>query len=113
MAILPVVGLEQVIVQSPAMLPERAKEQRKEEGPASEQRASGNVQDRDDLAPLAAVDRVHPVDSRESPDEGLEKEIISEYAPKKERRKNASKKPVSENPGEQPDGTGQILNIEV
>jgi hypothetical protein len=110
MAILPVVGLEQVIVQSPAMLPERLIEQRREDGASVDQNL-GRV-GREEPTPLGEIGPVPPVDEKESPDRGLEKEIDSEYAPNKGRGKIGGKKRVSGKVVGKSDGMGRLLDIE-
>jgi hypothetical protein len=112
MAILPVVGLEQVIVQSPAMLPERVKEQQREEGQMPVRPSPGTGPDRDDLAPVSGVEPVHPVDGEPGSEEGVEKEIDSEYAPRKGRKENAVKRKSSGKSAGRSDGKGRLLNIE-
>ncbi|MCL4485602.1 MAG: hypothetical protein M1537_04580 [Nitrospirae bacterium] len=80
MAILPVVGLEQVIAQSPALVGERVREQKKEEGSPEESRKA--VAREEQIPPsVAGVEAVHPV----SPEEGLEKDGKSEYPPGRKR----------------------------
>lgn len=91
MPILPVVAVEQVILQSPAMLPERIKEQRREEG----LKPGAGTPETDLLGkptPISEIDPVRPVQADEPADEGVEKERDSEYPSGGVRRKNGSRK---------------------
>ncbi len=78
MAILPVVGLEQVIAQSPALMGERVRDQKKEEGPP----ATGSPKltgDNDGSPPVEGVRPVDPVGEEGGTEGDLEKEDESEY----------------------------------
>lgn len=109
MSILPAVGLEQVIVQSPAMLPERVKEKVREEGSSQDRVPPPSPRDRDDLAPLAAVDPVRPIDdTKDGSRSGVEKEDILGYPSGKGRKKHAAGGRRSGRSS----GTGHRLDIE-
>ena len=87
MGILPVVNLEQVIAQSPALMGERVREQKKEEGPSASGEPPG-VREEEVPPPATGITPVHRIGQRESPEEGLEKEKKSEYSPgNKEKRR--------------------------
>ncbi len=112
MGILPVVGLEQVIAQSPTLMGERVREQKKEEG--APEGAQKTVKAEESVPPPATeVQPVRPVISGESPEEGLEKEGKTEYPPGRKRGRRGSapgSAGVSKSSG---DGTlGHRLDIE-
>ena len=78
MAILPVVGLEQVIAQSPALMGERVRDQKKEEGPSVTDPPKGSGAN-DGTPPVEGIRPVDPVGQQEETEDELEKEDESEY----------------------------------
>lgn len=78
MAILPVVGLEQVIAQSPALLSERVREQKKEEG-HPEEATPRRPGESPEPPPVEGIRPVSPVGENDGTGENVEKEEETEY----------------------------------
>lgn len=91
MAILPVVGLEQVIAQSPALTGERVREQKKEEGPPVTE-APRASRENDGAPPVQGIRPVDPVGEEGGTEEDLEKEDKSEYPVGKRGRSSGGKR---------------------
>ncbi|MGC8529346.1 MAG: hypothetical protein ACP5OP_04010 [Leptospirillia bacterium] len=85
MAILPVVGLEQVIAQSPALVSERVRDQKKEEGPPVTE-APRVPKDTTGTPPVEGVRPVDPVGAESGTEDEVEKEKESEYSVEKRGR---------------------------
>ena len=112
MGILPVVGLEQVIAQSPALMGERVREQKKEEGVHEGARQTVTA-DEPVPPPATGVDPVRPVMPGDSPEEGLVKEGKSEYPPGRKRGKRESSPKSAGGSKSSGDGSrGHRLDIE-
>ena len=113
MGILPVVNLEQVIAQSPALIGERVRDQKREGGPAESGQPPG-IRDEPVPPPTSGVLPVRAVGAGEGSEEGLEKEEKSEYPPGKDRERRGR---VSKSLEKFPDSsggnrTGHRLDIE-
>ena len=91
MAILPVVGLEQVIAQSPALVAERVRNQKKEEGPPATE-APKVPGDNAGTPPVEGVRPVDPVGAEAGTEEEVEKENESEYPVEKRGRFSGGKR---------------------
>ena len=112
MGILPVVGLEQVIAQSPALIGERVREQKKEEG-APEGARNAVTADEPVPPPAGEVEPVQAISKGETPEEGLEKEEKSVYPPGRKRGRREQKTGSAGGPKRAGDGTrGHRLDIE-
>ncbi len=112
MGILPVVGLEQVIAQSPALIGERVREQKKEEGSPEGARKAVTA-DEPVPPPASGVEPVHAIAPGETPEEGLEKEEKSEYPPGRKRGRRERRPGSAGGPERAGDGSkGHRLDIE-
>ena len=103
MGILPVVNLEQVIAQSPALTGDLIREQKKEEG-APEGVRKAVTADEQIPPPAVEIRPVRAVVCGESSEEGLEKETKSEYPPG--RRRGRSERPSASSGGSKSSGDG-------